>query len=418
MFTTWFVENLSSIKQQIIMVTLNFKILPNRRKASNKLGIYLAVSHKKETRYITTEFEIDDTFQFEKGKVCYRKDSEIMNKRMDYVLKEYNERLLSLDISNYPDCASLKEALIRWDSPNAITLKDLFSRRIIRLQNEGRDSYARMHNDTLKVLLKELGNLPASTINKEDICTFCRNMENHGYSQSGIQIKLSQLKAVLNEAVDNNLIKLELHPFRNFKIPRPEIRLMDVDIDDFQKIRNHKTESKRCAFARDMFLLSFYLGGINLVDLVKVDLSGKLLNYTRQKTRNKKTTEKQTTFQIPEIVQPLIKKHAPHGKLLLPCNSKHDQLLAYTNRCFQLLKQELGITTRFSYYSARKTFAQFAFMLGIKTEVIEYCIGQTMKTNRPIYNYVRVMQRQADMCIRKVIDYTENPDAFDLYDGF
>ena len=57
MFTTWFVENLSSIKQQIIMVTLNFKILPNRRKASNKLGIYLAVSHKKETRYITTEFE-------------------------------------------------------------------------------------------------------------------------------------------------------------------------------------------------------------------------------------------------------------------------------------------------------------------------------------------------------------------------
>ena len=45
------------------MVTLNFKILPNRRKASNKLGIYLAVSHKKETRYITTEFEIDDTWK-------------------------------------------------------------------------------------------------------------------------------------------------------------------------------------------------------------------------------------------------------------------------------------------------------------------------------------------------------------------
>ena len=63
MFTTWFVENLSSIKQQIIMVTLNFKIFPNRRKASNKLGIYLAVSHKKETRYITSEFEIDDTWK-------------------------------------------------------------------------------------------------------------------------------------------------------------------------------------------------------------------------------------------------------------------------------------------------------------------------------------------------------------------
>lgn len=133
-----------------------------------------------------------------------------------------------------------------------------------------------MHNDTLKVILKELGNLPASTICKEDIFTLSRNMENHGYSQSGIQIKLSQLKAVLNEAADNNIIKLDLHPFRNFKIPRPEVRLMDVDIDEFQKIRNHKTESKR---------LSFYLGGINLVDLVRVDLSGK---FKLHKTENKK----------------------------------------------------------------------------------------------------------------------------------
>lgn len=44
------------------MVTLNFKILPNRRKASKKLSIYLAVCHKKETRYISTEFEIDDAY--------------------------------------------------------------------------------------------------------------------------------------------------------------------------------------------------------------------------------------------------------------------------------------------------------------------------------------------------------------------
>ena len=76
----------------------------------------------------------------------------------------------------------------------------------------------------------------------------------------------------------------------------------------------------------------------------------------------------------------------------------------------------LGIKGQFSFYSGRKTFAQFAFLLGIKTEVIEYCVGQSVKNNRPIYNYVRVMQRQADAAIRKVIDYTDNPNCFDLYD--
>ena len=44
------------------MTTLNYKILPTRRKASGKLGIYLAVSHKKQVRYISTEFEIDEEY--------------------------------------------------------------------------------------------------------------------------------------------------------------------------------------------------------------------------------------------------------------------------------------------------------------------------------------------------------------------
>ena len=63
------------------MATLNLKILPNRRKLSGKLGIYVSLTFKKEVRYISTEFEVDDEYQFENGKVCYRKDAAIMNKR-------------------------------------------------------------------------------------------------------------------------------------------------------------------------------------------------------------------------------------------------------------------------------------------------------------------------------------------------
>ena len=70
---------------------------------------------------------------------------------------------------------------------------------------------------------------------------------------------------------------------------------MDVPVDVFQSIRDLKTSNKRIAFARDMFLLSFYLGGINLVDLLEVDLGGEELSYERKKTRGKKTGEKQTS---------------------------------------------------------------------------------------------------------------------------
>lgn len=33
--------------------------------------------------------------------------------------------------------------------------------------------------------------------------------------------------------------------------------------------------------------------------------------------------------------------------------------------------------------------------------------------NRPIYNYVRVMQKQADAAVRKVIQYTVDPESFE-----
>jgi hypothetical protein len=64
----------------------------------------------------------------------------------------------------------------------------------------------------------------------------------------------------------------------------------------------------------------------------------------------------------------------------------------------------------FSFYTARKTFSMFAFELDVPTEIIEYCIGHSVKKNRPIFNYIRVTMLKADQAIRKVIDYSISGD--------
>ena len=46
---------------------------------------------------------------------------------------------------------------------------------------------------------------------------------------------------------------------------------------------------------------------------------------------------------------------------------------------------------------------QHGFDIGIALETLEYCIGQSVKRNRPIFNSVRIMQRHADEAIRKII---------------
>lgn len=60
--------------------------------------------------------------------------------------------------------------------------------------------------------------------------------------------------------------------------------------------------------------------------------------------------------------------------------------------------------TDINFYSARKSFVQIGFDLGIPLEILEYCVGQTVKTNRPIFNYAKIMSRHADDAIRKILD--------------
>ena len=154
---------------------------------------------------------------------------------------------------------------------------------------------------------------------------------------------------------------------------------------------------------------------LNLADIVETEFDNDAVKYIRKKTASKKEGDKIVSFTIPDDAKPIIRKYIKrNGKLDFGYKFSYRNFQRYVNYCLKDLASKLGIASNVSFYSARKTFAQFAFDLGIRTEVIEYCLGQSMKENRPIYNYVRVMHRQADAAIRMVIDYTNNPDKYKL----
>lgn len=400
------------------MAVLNAKILPARRKSSGKLAIYIALTFKKEVRYISTEFEIDDEYQFQDGKVCYRRDANIMNKRIQYVLDEYRDKLAKLNIRKYFNCSQLKEALLTKDNNiENVTISELFNRRIESLKKENRMTYAKMHEYTLDIILSIINDTPINYLTRNDIKVLESGMIKRGLSPANIQMRMAHFKAALNNAIDEGILRIDMcdHPFRGYTMPASRARVMDVECEDFRKILHCNTSSARIQLAKDLWMLSFYLGGINLADLVRVNLSGNTLSYVRKKTKTKKVGEKETVISIPKEAKQIIDKYiGPEGILKLPYKGSYMNLCCYINKCLKLLAAETNISQKhFSFYSARKTFAQYAFEIGIRTEVIEYCIGQSMKANRPIYNYVRVMQRKADEAIRQVIDYAMNSDLAD-----
>ena len=396
------------------MAILSLKILQKRPSAAGTYRIYVSLTFKRDIRYIATEFEVDDVSEFEDGRVCYRKDAATMNKRLSFILGEYQDRLKMLDIREFINCSQLKEALVQpYKSPDPLSITELFERRILRLEKEGRHSSAKIIKYTQSVILGILPDKPINTITRQDVKNLERVLKSR-YSPGNVNIRLKDFKATINEAIFDNLVRYEEHPFKGLRIQTAPPRQMDITLSEFKRIRDLRPDSKRLELAQKIFLLSFYLGGINLADLVRADLRGPILRYDRKKTEGRKNGESTTLLTIPGEARVLIEWCEQMNILKVNTEKEYQNLRRYINKCLDMLAEKAGIKTTFSYYSARKTFAQFAFEIGTPIEVIEYCLGQTMKMNRPVFSYVRVMQRQADKAIRNVIDYTNNPEKYEL----
>ena len=397
------------------MATLNLVVLKARQTAKGDYPIFISVTQNRIVRYIKTEYSIDDLFQFDNGVVVCRKDAKVMNQRLKFVLDEYQEKLNLIEDHEIYNCSQIKEILEgKIKLEQIITVKEYFEQRIKELRKEGRGSYADMNVYTLDKVLSILGDINLQSVTPQVIEKFITGMS--GLSNATKQMRLTHLKARINEAIKSGLVKYDIHPFIYTKMPKPAVKLLDITVEEFNRIRSLETKHKALILAKDAFLLSFYLGGINLADLVAIDFSRSFIEFTRKKTELSKQGNKVVQLTIPEEAKLIIKKYLKrNGKLDFGYKFTYSNFQRYLNRCLKKLAKEVGITSEFSYYSARKTFSQFAFDLGIKTEIIEYCIGQSMKENRPIYNYVRVMQKQADAAIARVIDYTENPEKYNDY---
>ena len=205
-------------------------------------------------------------------------------------------------------------------------------------------------------------------------------------------------------------VRYDVHPFLYWKKPAQEPREIDISVEEMRKFIGYSTHHKSRQRAVDIFVLSYYLGGINLADLWEYDFRGykdkPVMSYKRRKTRNKKQCNQFVEFTIQPEAHPIIDKYmdAKTGRLLNITERQYRSTLNYIDLALRKAAEDLDIDSTVSFYSARKSFVQHGFELGIPLETLEYCIGQTMKANRPIFNYVKIMRQHADVAIRKILD--------------
>lgn len=398
------------------MATISIAIRPTQPSADGKYPVYIRISAKCEKAFIKTEYKLDEVHQWYNGKVVARPDASMMNKRLLYELKKYKDRMLFIENSDCYSALQLKSVLVQQEktAPSVITFNDFMRQRIKELTEEGRESYAKMNMDSLKVFESSEGEVPMVIMNHITIEHFDKWLKKNGYSCGGRQMRLCHIKARINEAIRNGLLRCETHPFAYTKLPAPNIREIDLNVESVRKIIAYDTShSKRMTIAKDAFLLSFYMGGVNFADIIDIDFSGTDIEYSRRKSQEHKRHNRLTKIGIRQEVQPIIDKYIKkNGKLDFGYKYTTKNLQCYINSCMKILATELQIDQSLTFYSARKTFAQFASEIGIPYPIIEYCLGHSIKTGITINSYVRVKQHQADAAIQRVAEYVDNPEIF------
>ena len=400
------------------MATLKLKIFKAKVLKDGRHKIRVALCHKHETSYIITRFIIDSEAQFKNGQVVKRPDAAVMNKKLRNLLNEYQEKLDAIKHPNLYDCKQLREILVNgMREEESATFQAVSLEYVKELEEAGSIGYSKMierNNRYFSEFVK--GNILLADITPELIEGYSRFLRiKKGIGDTTNSMLMRQTKTIINKGIKRRIVKYEVHPFINFKIPSSPSREIDISLDSFNKIRMAQPTEKKFRVAHDLFCLSFYLGGINLVDLLSIDFRNiEVLEYVRKKTRTTTQGKNTISFTIPRAAKEIIKKwiNRNTGKLDFGYKFSYPNFSRYLTRSLASLAKRLGITEKVVYYSARKSFAQYASEIGIPDGIIDYCLGHSDKSKGIIRYYTKVRQKQADMAITRVIDYVNNPAKY------
>ena len=222
-----------------------------------------------------------------------------------------------------------------------------------------------------------------------------------GMATNARAIHLRNIRAVFNKAIDEEVIGLELYPFRRFKIEKERTRKRAVSLAQLRALFDYPCETAAEEWAVDVARLIFYLIGINMVDLFNLEeYDGGYIHYRRAKTG--------TLYSIkvePEAAA-LLEKYRGREHLL-NFRERFKRIQSFKAKINQTLK---GIASKdpripvMTSYTFRHTWATLAAELDIPKETIAAGLGHAQ--NATVTDvYIDFNRKKVDAANRRVLDY-------------
>ena len=219
-----------------------------------------------------------------------------------------------------------------------------------------------------------------------------KQMEDGGLKRNTVSKYLKVVKTVIKYAEDDGV---QVNPAYKKIDSRAETDtpMRNLPVQTLRRIRDTQVKGKTAMY-KDAFMLSFYLIGINLADLLALPkdaiVNGRL-HYKRAKTG------KNYSVLVQPEAQAIIDKYP--GKTQLLCCA--EKVSCFRMNCNDLLRKlEPGLT----WYWARYSWANYAIDLDIPKDTVSEALGH--KHGSTVTGiYIKYSQDKADAANRQVLDY-------------
>ena len=244
-------------------------------------------------------------------------------------------------------------------------------------------------------------------------------------SNRTLSLYLVSIKKLFNEAKkkynrkEKNLILIAHSPFDDFSIPRQEAtRKRAIPSDIIKKVWKlpykdmKKGYKSTCRYnlAKDCFILSFCLMGMNSADLYyATDLQGTTITYNRTKTKARRLDEAKMKVDIPDIIMPIVEKYRDKsGRRIFNFYRYYADEKAFNKAINYGLKEIgslLGIDD-LEYYAARHSWATIALnKVGIDKYTIHAALNHVDDAMKVTDIYIERDFVNENKANRKVVKY-------------
>lgn len=362
------------------MATLS-SVISDYKKGDGTYNVMIRITHNRKTFYLPTRHYLS---QKQLSKDLKRiKDPEVLDEVNAQIMQMRKEISSLQNLENYSAKGLVKYFKERLNRPGAaIDLIAYIREQMAELKKAKRTSTATIYQTLINHLIayakKEV--IDVREVSRMFLTKFEAYLMKNNTGSRGIELYFVYLKVIFKSArleyndEDLGIIRIPNNPFEFYTIPRaktPEKRALTIE--QLKMIRDYKHErgkyesyagESRAELARDVFMLSFYLCGMNSVDLYYLkDIVEGRVEYNRAKTKRARSDQAFISIKIEPEAQLLIDKYRSrsknHALNFFTRYSDEKTFNSNLNKGLKTIGKKIGIED-LEFYAARHTWATIA----------------------------------------------------------